>query len=631
MYQWTILTSGKRVPPSHRSAQEIGTQPEDERVRSILKAWWTGLSLSSSVPISSNAPTATATERPSSHVSELFSEPTPRAQPEPQPEALMPPPPAPMEAERKPAEAVKVSSAHPNVADSQPRDDIMSRWPTMSRRLGGKNSRGLPSWLFDDPSPEQQAQLDQIRVFGLDVVRERTNPQSQREAGSSGDRSQNSAKSQQSQQQSLTPPLDEDAGPIEVEIPADIPVESQPPPTPPMSSSPPHRTPVQTPQQTSTQAHRTPLPRHRTPHHPDPSSDDEIAVRPLRQRPRPDSSFGSETPAPEPHFHPASAPVQPSTTAEEAGDTSESELSEYERSRRRAMKRRADPQPSQDSQSLSQSQDSREFDLARYEFPLSMPVDMPIDTPSRPGTRSMPPLSRSSPVSGSERPDRAGKRARVYEVDDSMGPPPAHRPRTEEPSGRWRELPFAEAWGEMGPPSAQRVTPVKREFGSAFPSQALLTPPTAPTTKEPPQPPDAEPEEEEEEEVEAEQEEQEVKAETTDESASLPKDPRPQFSHNSHESLAPRPSPRRIPAQLRVSHPFASDSGSGDVESKPEVDSEPSERSGEARAESGGSGRELLGGWKPNLSVRGLNADWVRKVTKAAEDVRDRRQVKRER
>lgn len=627
MYQWTILTSGKRVPPSHRSAQEIGTQPEDERVRSILKAWWTGLSLSSSVPISSNAPTATATQRPSSHASELFSESTPRVQPQAQPEALMPPPPAPMEAERKSAEGVKVSSREPDTADAQPRDDLMSRWPTMSRRLGGKNSRGLPSWLFDNPSPDQQAQLDQIRVFGLDVVRERTAQTS----GSSGDRSQNSAKSQQSQQQSLTPPLDEDAGPIEVEIPGEIPVESQPPPTPPMSSSPPHRTP-----QHPAQPHRTPLPRHRTPHHPDPSSDDEIAVRPLRQRPRPGSSFGSETPAPEPHFHAASAPVQPSTTAEEAGDTSESELSEYERSRRRAMKRRADPQPSQDSQSLSQSQDSREFDLARYEFPLSMPVDMPIDTPSRPGTRSMPPLSRSSPVSGSERPlDRAGKRARVYEVDDSMGPPPAQRPRTEEPSGRWRELPFAEAWGEMGPPSAQRVTPVKREFGSAFPSQALLTPPSAgPMARpgpQPPQPLDAEPEEEEEAEEE-EQEEREVKAETTDESTSLPKEPRPQFSHNSHESLAPRPSPRRLPAQLRVSHPFASDSGSGDVESKPEVDSEPSEeRLGEARAESGGSSGELLGGWKPNLTVRGLNADWVRKVTKAAEDIRDRRKVKRER
>lgn len=84
--KWTILSPSKRVPLSHRSAREIGTQPGDERVRAILKAWWTGLSLSSSVAISSAAPTA---ERPSSHISELFSEPTPRA--------AMPPPPAPME------------------------------------------------------------------------------------------------------------------------------------------------------------------------------------------------------------------------------------------------------------------------------------------------------------------------------------------------------------------------------------------------------------------------------------------------------------------------------------------------------------------------------------------------------
>lgn len=499
----------------------------------------------------------------------------------------------------------------------------MARWPAMTRRLAGKGSRGLPGWLFDSPPPEQQAQLDQIRVFGLDVVRERSEREQQSTHSSeatqraqrgdeegSGERSQASHKSGESQPQSLTPPLDDDAGPIEVEIPPVASVASQPPPTPPMSSSPAPQPPFQ--------QHQTPLPpRHRTPHHPDPSSDDEIAVRPLRQRARPPSF--EDTPAPE--------PSRPSTREGEGeedwgGETSESELSEYERQRRRAMKARA--VPSQDSQSLSQSQDSREFDLARYEFPLSMPVDTPLRSGAA-GTRSMPPLSRSSPAS-----ERAGDKRGRADEDDC--PPPAQRPRTEEPSARsWRELAARAEWGEMGPPSGQaQVTPVKSEFvSSEFVTQRLLTPTppsAAPTAKEEPpelEPPEAAPPEP------APQPEAEVKAETTDESTSLPKPappdqrhpPRPQFDHNSHESLAPRPSPRRVPPQSRARAPFVSDesgSGSGEAESKPELESEPEPRS------------ELLGGWKPNLTVRGLNAEWVRKVTRAAEDVRDRRRVKRE-
>lgn len=103
VYKWTILSTGRRVPPSHRSAREIGTSPDDERVRSILRAWWTGLSLSSSVPVSSAAPTATQRPSGSAHGSDLFSTPTPTA--------LMPPPPPPVEVqEQKPQpEMAKVS------------------------------------------------------------------------------------------------------------------------------------------------------------------------------------------------------------------------------------------------------------------------------------------------------------------------------------------------------------------------------------------------------------------------------------------------------------------------------------------------------------------------------------------
>lgn len=488
----------------------------------------------------------------------------------------------------------------------------MARWPAMRKRLSAKNSRGLPSWLFDNPSPEQQAQLDQIRVFGVDVVREREKLEQAHAAGEkapsgdSGERSQASHKSHESQQQSLTPPLDDSAGPIEVEIP---PVPSHPPPTPPMSSSP-APPPVPAPPAEL---------RHKTPYFPDPSSDDEIAVRPLRQRRLPDSSFGSETPVPEHGDEQGPATSDQVTGAEEReeeahGETSESELSEYERSRRRAMKARAEPQ---DSQSLSQSQDSHEFDLARYEFPLSMPVQTP-QRPSASGTRSMPPIS-SSP---------AEEKKRKYELD-SVDPTPAQRPRTEEPSSArsWRGPPSTSSVGERGeewyndthraewavplPPQMTQVTPIKSEFVSEA-TQRLPTPTHSTAKPEPPDPEAAEPES------------KPLVAETEPE--------RLQLDHNSHGSLASGP-PRR--ASESRSRSRLIDSESGEAENKPAIDSESkpdleSESKPQLYSDSGPR-EELLGGWKPDLIVRGLNAEWVRKVTRAANDVRDRRKVKRER